>query len=73
MEREKKIKVWFDKEADFLEVIFEKRAGYFRETTNDAVMEKIDAAGNVIGFSILKISSLALRKPLSITLKSKVA
>lgn len=73
MGRNKKIKVWFDKEADFLEVMFEKKAGHFRETTNDAVMEKIDAAGNVIGFSILKVSSLALNKPLSVTLKSKVA
>ncbi len=73
MGRNKKIKVWFDKEADFLEVMFEKKAGHFRETTNDAVMEKIDAAGNVIGFSILKVSSLALNKPLSVTLKSRVA
>jgi len=73
MAQEKKIKVWYDKEADYLEVIFEKKAGIFRETTNDAFMEKIDSAGNVIGFSILKVSSISLRKPLSVTLRSKVA
>jgi uncharacterized protein YuzE len=73
MAREKKIKVWYDNKADYLEVIFEKKAGIFRETTNDAVMKKVDALGNVIGFSILKVSSLALRKPLSVTLRSKVA
>ncbi len=67
------IKVWYDKEGDYLEVIFDKKKGYFRETSNDAVMEKIDTKGKVIGFSILKISSLSHRKPLSVTLKSKVA
>ena len=73
MDKRKHIKVWYDKEADFLEVIFEKKSGSFRETSNDAVMEKIDKHGNVIGFSILKVSSLAKRKPLSVTLKSHIA
>jgi len=68
-----KIKVWYDKEADFLEVMFEKKKGYFRETSSDAVMEKVDIKGNVIGFSILKVSSLSNRKPLSVTLKRRVA
>ncbi len=69
----KEIKVWYDKEGDYLEVIFEKKAGYFRETDNDAIMEKIDEEGNVIGFSILKVSALKEQKPLSITLKSEAA
>ena len=69
---EKKIiKIWYDKEGDYLEVLFERRKGYFRETENDAVMEKVDEEGNVIGFSILKVS--ALKKPLSIEFKSRVA
>ena len=38
---QKMIKVWYDPEGDFLEVIFDKRAGFFRETTNDQVMEKV--------------------------------
>jgi uncharacterized protein YuzE len=66
----KEVKIWYDKEGDYLEVIFEKKAGYFRETENDAVMEKVDEEGNVIGFSILKVSELK-EKPLSITLKSR--
>lgn len=73
LNKTKHIKVWYDRKADFLEVIFEKKSGSFRETTNDAVMEKVDKHGNVIGFSILKFSSVALRKPLSVTLKSHVA
>ena len=69
----KEIKVWYDKEGDYLEVIFERKEGYFRETENDAVMEKVDEEGNIIGFSILKVSTLKEQKPLSISLKSHIA
>ncbi len=31
------ITIWFDPEGDFLEVLFEKKEGYFRETASDAV------------------------------------
>ncbi|MBI2305004.1 MAG: DUF2283 domain-containing protein [Chloroflexi bacterium] len=65
----KEVMIWFDKEGDYLEVIFERKAGYFRETENDAVMEKVDEEGNVIGFSILKVSALKEQKPLSVTLE----
>jgi uncharacterized protein YuzE len=50
--------VWHDREADYLEVIFDQRDGYFRETANDQVMEKVDSKGRVLGFSILKVSTL---------------
>lgn len=53
-----KVKVWYDSEGDFLEVIFKQKEGYFRETESDQVMEKVDTEGNIIGFSILKVSSL---------------
>lgn len=69
----KKVKIWYDVEADYLEVIFEKKTGYFKETSNDAVMKKVDAAGNIIGFSILKVSALRGQKPLAMTLASKAA
>ncbi len=67
---EKEIKIWYDKEGDYLEVIFERKAGYFRETENDAVMEKVDTQGKVIGFSILKVSALKAERPLSVSLKN---
>jgi len=69
---DKEVRVWYDQEGDYLEVIFERRAGYFRETENDAIMEKVDEEGNVIGFSILRISALKEQKPLSVSLKSPV-
>lgn len=58
-----KIKVWFDAEADFLEVRFSDAAGYEKETSHDAVMERVDAQGNVIGFSILGVSRFRKDKP----------
>lgn len=54
----KVVKLWYDKEGDFLEVIFEDRPGFFRETGNDHVMEKVDEAGEVIGFQVMQVSAL---------------
>ena len=48
------INVWYDETGDYLEVLFARKRGYFRETDNDAVMGKVDESGRIIGFSILK-------------------
>lgn len=63
----KQVKVWFDAEGDYLEVMFEQKAGYFRPTASDQVMEKVDEEGNVLGFSILRVSSMQ-DKPLDVAL-----
>lgn len=68
----KEITIWYDEEGDYLEVLFDKKMGYFRETENDAIMEKIDEKGNIIGFSILKVSALKKKKPLSVSLKGNI-
>ena len=60
-----KVKVWFDAEADYLEVRFSDAAGYMKETSHDAVMERVDANGHVIGFSILGVSRYRKDKPLT--------
>jgi hypothetical protein len=44
-----------------VEVIFKRKKGYFKETGSNQVKEKLDMDGNVIGFSILKGSSLKKR------------
>jgi len=62
------MKVWFDPEGDFLEVTFSNKAGYMRETDNDAVLERVDAQGNILGFSIMQVSRLRKKKPLSAVL-----
>jgi hypothetical protein len=63
------VSVWYDEEGDYLEVVFAQQKGYFRETDNDAVMEKVNEAGQIIGFSILKVSALKGQPPLAVTLK----
>jgi uncharacterized protein YuzE len=65
-----KLKVWFDAEADFLEVRFSEAPGYEKETNNDAVMERVDAEGHVIGFSITGVSQFKKGKPLEADLVS---
>ena len=62
-----KVKIWYDPEGDYLEVMFDQRAGYFRETSSDHVMEKVDDEGNVLGFSILRVSSVK-HAPLEVVL-----
>lgn len=55
---ERSVKMWFDPEADFLEGAFERKPGYSRPSENDQVMERLDEEGNVIGVSVLRVSSL---------------
>lgn len=62
------LKVWFDAEADYLEVQFREGAGYMKETAHDAVMERVNAEGTVIGFTILGVSRFKKDKPLEATL-----
>jgi hypothetical protein len=70
---EKEIKIWYDKEGGYLEVIFDRKAGYFKETENDAVMKKVDESGSIIGFSILEVGALKGQKPLSIGIADQIA
>jgi hypothetical protein len=59
-----KVKVWFDPEGDFLEVQFADAPGYMRETAHDAIMERVDDQGHLIGFSILGVSRFRKDRPL---------
>ena len=57
-DQRQRVKIWYDSEGDFLEVIFDQKPGYFRETQSDQVMEKVDDQGNVLGFSVLRVSAM---------------
>ena len=59
-----KVKVWYDAEGDYLEVQFRDAPGYMRETAHDAVMERVDDQGHVLGFSILGVSRFRKDSPL---------
>lgn len=62
-----RVKVWFDAEGDYLEVLFDAKPGFFRETSSDQVMEKVDEHGNILGFSVLKVSTIR-KSPLEVAL-----
>jgi hypothetical protein len=63
-----KLRVWFDPEGDFLEVRFDDVPGFMRETANDALMERVDESGRIVGFSILGVSRFRKEKPLEVEL-----
>ena len=66
MAKKRPITVWYDREGDFLEVLFERKPGYFRQTSSEAVMEKVDNDGNVIGFHVQHATRLT--QPLDLEL-----
>ena len=59
-----KVKVWFDPEADYLEVQFREASSFMRPTANDALMERVDEEGRVLGFSVLGVSRFRKDHPL---------
>ncbi len=65
------IKIWFDAEGDFLEVLFSDKPGFMRETENDAVMERVDEQGFLLGFSVMNVSRISKDKPLVAEIMAK--
>jgi len=59
-----KVKVWFDPEADYLEVQFREASGFMRATAHDALMERVDEEGHVLGVSVLGVSQIRKDHPL---------
>jgi hypothetical protein len=59
-----KVKLWFDPEHDYLEVIFSDAPAYMRPTKSDAVMQRVDDQGRVIGFSVFGVSRFQKERPL---------
>jgi uncharacterized protein YuzE len=51
----KNMRVWYDKEGDFLEVTFRDAKGYMRDLGDD-IFERVDEQGKVIGFAIFNFS-----------------
>lgn len=67
-----KVKLWFDPKGDFLEVTFSDAPGYMRETKSDAVMQRVDEQGRVIGFSVLGVSKFQKDHPLEAELATGI-
>jgi uncharacterized protein YuzE len=60
----RKIKVLFDARADCLEVRFSDAAGYEQQTAHEALLQRVDARGEVIGFKVVGVSGLDRDHPL---------
>lgn len=56
---ERRVRIWYDPEGDYLEVVVDHKPGYVRETASDQ--------GNILGFSVLKVSALK-KTPLEVAL-----
>jgi uncharacterized protein YuzE len=70
---EKDIKIWYDPEGDYLEVLFSDQTGYMTPTDHDAIMEMVDESGNILGFSIMALSKFLKQQPLNAHLRAKAA
>ena len=58
-----KVYVWFDPEGDFLEVTFDvAKDGDMEQTADERIAVNLDDDGNIIGFHILRVSSLMNEK-----------
>jgi uncharacterized protein YuzE len=49
------VRVWYNKEGDYLEVAFSKVKGHFREIGDD-IYERVDEQGRLIGFAVFNFS-----------------
>lgn len=64
-----KVRVWYDKEGDFLEVTFREGKGHMRDIGDD-IFERVDEQGKVMGFAIFNFSrrdQKAVEVPLQIS------
>ena len=52
-------------------MLFERKPGYFGQTSSEQVPEKVDHAGRVIGFHVLRASRLS--QPLEVELAGVTA
>ena len=64
------IEIYYDREGNYLEIIFEKKEGFFQETEEDNVMKKVDKEGNLLALSVLNAVSTQTIPPLSYHIKN---
>ncbi len=66
------LKVWYDREGDILEVIFEDAPAMMEEIRDD-VFERRTTDGRVVGFMVMNFSKHdreSLNLPLSVTVRA---
>lgn len=61
------IRIWYDREGDFLEITFREAKGYLREIAED-IYERVDETGNLLGYALFNVTRHE-RQALAIPLK----
>jgi uncharacterized protein YuzE len=64
------IKLWYDPEADLLEVVLQQGVGVAEDTEDDRVEVRVDEQGRILSFHVLGLRS-STPPPLSLELKPK--
>ncbi len=66
------VKVWYDREGDFLEIVFEDAPGFLEEIEDD-IFERRTTDGQIVGFAVMNFSHHdrdKLRLPFALTASS---
>lgn len=53
---QKRVNIWYDRQGDFLEVVWADKPGEFVDSPDGRAYVKVDADGNVLGFQLLGLS-----------------
>ena len=67
-----KMKVWYDREGDYLELTMSRKKGHFKDVGND-IWERIDDKGRIIGFAIANFTKRLSRKREELELPMEIA
>ncbi|MBI2172133.1 MAG: DUF2283 domain-containing protein [Chloroflexi bacterium] len=62
------IKLWYDPEADLLEVVLEEGIGIAKDTQDDHMEVRVDGRGKILSFHVLGLRSMT-GLPLSLELR----
>jgi len=49
------MRIWYDREGDFLEITFREAKGYLQQVTED-IYERVDEAGNLLGYALFNVT-----------------
>lgn len=64
------VKLWYDPEADFLEVVLQQGVGVAEDTEDDRVEVRVDEQGRILSFHVLGLRSTT-GPPVNLELKPK--
>ncbi len=72
MAKKTTMKVWYDREGDYLELSVSRKKGYFKDVGND-IWERIDQRGRIIGFAIANFTKRLANKQAEVELPMEIA